>query len=169
MTDAVKSRNYYHFGFHLDDNMDGTGNLKAIGDYSSTATNFGYTCPEGHKMKIYKFLIHIEDSGSLDSGSYGNNLSITTGIHIYVNKSGTITELTDNGGIKTNAQWSNFTYDSQVFSFGSGDSVFAARLDFNKLGKPISLGPGDSFYVTLNDNYTGLEDHGFIIQGIKRG
>ena len=153
----------------LDENGNDTGNKNANGDYSGVNnTEFFILCPAGFIYLIHRIIIHITDVGNPDSGKYGNNITLTNGINIEVLDSddNVLEDLTDGFPVKTNADWGRFSYDVQDISFGSGDSSVGCRWSFDKAGDPITLKPGERFAVMLNDDFSGLVEHTFHIQGL---
>jgi len=66
---------------YLDTVGDGTGEINAIGDYSSAPVDFFYSPNANEVVLLNRVIITIEDGGSIDSGGYGNNSSpLTNGI-----------------------------------------------------------------------------------------
>jgi len=153
----------------LDTNGDHTGSLNANGDYSITEQDF-YIKPEFNKtFYLSRMLISIEDSGSFDSGDYGNGITLTEGVTIWFEREGVRYNLTNSQPIMTNGEWGAFSFDIALETFGSGNQFLNIRLTFEKAGQPIILHGyhNDSFGITLNDDFTGLISHRFQVQGFE--
>lgn len=153
---------------YLDDNGDGTGNKNAIGNYSLGVENFYYQST-GYST-INRMIVSIEDGQNMRAEYYAAlNGPLTNGILIKIIDSDGLTELrdiTDNVPIVANAQWGALCYDVDIKTWGAGNEVLLVRWTFSAAGiDPISLSPGQSLRVILNDDFTGLVRHGFMIQG----
>jgi len=66
----------------LDTNGDGTGTKSATGNYAESPVSFFIQPPAGEVFRLNRMLVHIEDSGTFDSGSYGNGITLTNGITV---------------------------------------------------------------------------------------
>ena len=150
------------------------GTHQAVGDYSD-ATGTGphelvYTCKTGsQKLYIYRMIIHIEDVGKFVSNKYGYDLDLIEGVHIAVHNADE-TERVDLDGsenVFTNAGWGALCYDTRVDQYGTGNATgsLSVRWTFSRAGAPVMLHGGEHFVVTLNDDFTGLEQHTFMRQG----
>lgn len=158
------SRLLYRF---LDTNGDGTGETNAIGDYSSTAQIFKCVAQDDAEYtEVHRLIVSVEDSGAFDAGAYGNNIALTNGISVFhINSDGYRNEFTNSKPILKNADWAHYCYDVNLVGFGTGNDTLAVRWTFTKAGKPLILNKGEVFGVQLNDDFTGLEQHLFHIQG----
>ena len=110
----------------------------------------------------------VEDGGSIDSGSYGNGIALTNGIRVYLkNSSDEVMQEFTAFPIKTNAHWAAHCHDLTVHDFGTGNGLESIRWTFSKSGQPIivKFDQGEYFEVYLNDNFSGLVNHTFIVQG----
>ena len=154
----------------LDTNGNGTGTTEATGDYSSTPTSFRISNSTGI-ADIERMIIFIEDTGTFDSGDYGNAITLTNGIRVYLrdNADQVIEEYTS-FPILTNGDWAGHCHDLNLHTFGSGNQVMTLRWTFAKSGQRVSvdLKEGEYFEVLLNDDFTGLVKHRFTIQGKRR-
>ena len=110
-------------------------------------------------------IVFIEDSGNFPSGSYGNIGALANGIELREERINNTVKLTSESPIKTNAEWSKFCYDVNYVDFGSGNNHLSVRWTFANSGSPVRLYPGESFLAYLSDNFTGLIQHTFEIQG----
>ena len=144
-------------------------NGSATGNYA-TVQRFWRGPAVGKKWVISRLLVTVEDSGSFDSGNYGNGVVLTNGISVQVwDGSNVDLDLTDSHPIKTNVDYAHFCYDVAISSFGVGNEYLNARWTFAKAGKGILL-DGDAterIAVALHDDFTGLVDHHFLIQGYE--
>lgn len=161
--------NRKHINILLSSNGDGTGTTNANGDYSSTPLSLKYSDGDASDTcLIHRLIVMIEDAGSFDSGKYGNNITVTNGIRVYVRDSedNILEELTA-FPITTNGEWGGHCHDITVHSFGSGNEVMSVRWTFSKSGQPVILNYTDGEYleVYLNDDFSGLLKHYFLIQG----
>jgi hypothetical protein len=71
--------------------------------------------------------------------------------------------------ILTNADWGHVCFDTGDITFGSGFDHFHVRWTFANSGKLLRLvGDGNErLEVRLNDDFDGLHDHYFVVQGWK--
>ena len=141
------------------------GGKQATGDH--TPARF-YVGSPGRVITINRLIVHISDAANPSSDEYGNlGAALTNGIAVNVKDvSGTVVlDLTDALPIKTNADWGRVCYDVQLTSFGAGNDFIQVRWTFAKSGRPLTLPPGYTFGVDLNDDFTGLDGHTFMAQG----
>ena len=152
----------------MDTKGDGTGEKNAIGDYSSTEQTFFIQPSDVQTLRITRLVISIEDNGPIDAGAYGNGIDLVNGIQLQVrNDSGVVNDLTDNVPIFTNSHWGRYTYDIKESSFGMGSNYVFARWSFIRSGITIRLrgAENERFAMILNDDFSGLVSHRFLIQG----
>lgn len=148
----------------LSTNGDGSGDIEAIGNYS-IPTEFYISPAENTTLELHRLLIHLTDTGSLDANSYGNGISLTNGVQLSVTDSSG-TRILTNPTIFTNSDWGKQCYDAQVLAFGQGDESLNARWTFTRAGVPFILKePSHRLSIILNDDFTGLNEHNFIVQG----
>ena len=146
-----------------------TGGLAtANGDYSASSEKFGWTNGFVVPVNIMRILITIEDAGTMDTGGYGNGITLTNGIMLYLNHSidGTRHAITDIPVI-TNADWASYCYDQTLLTYGSGSQTIISRWTFARAGpEGILMETNDTIYVELGpDDFSGLLGHVFVIQG----
>tara|TARA_R110000796_G_scaffold251769_1_gene383934 strand:- start:1886 stop:2467 length:582 start_codon:yes stop_codon:yes gene_type:complete len=149
---------------YLDTVGNGTGTKQALGNYA-TATPFFITPGVGEVYDITRLIVYIEDSSGMDNAKYGNIAALTNGITINSVVGGVTDDMTDGLAIKTNGQWKRVCYDQHIDSTGAGNDSCAARWTFSASGVPIRLSYGDTLSVVCHDDFTGLIDHTFKIQG----
>lgn len=143
----------------------GLGTTNAIGNYL-TPTRFKLNPQAGELIVVHELHIYIEDGGTLDSGFYGNGLTLVNGIRVEVIQNGVVSGLTNNN-VMTNAHWTRVTFNSQVLTFGIGNAALAFKWDIGATMVPLALSAGDELAVILNDNFTGLINHSFSMRGYK--
>ena len=152
-----------------DTNGDGTGATIATGNYSGAAEEFYIESTD--ELRIHRLIICVTDSGAFDANEYGNSIELTNGINIQHRDSSDniIADYTQSGNVKTNAGWGGYCYDVDVKTWGTGPEILLARWSFDKIGGPILLEQGHKLVFTLNDDFTGLLDHFFTLQGQDHG
>ena len=146
------------------------GTHQAVGNYLADPHELVYTCKTGsQKLYIHRMIIHIEDVGKFVSNRYGYDLVLVNGVHVAVHSADETERVDLDGGenIFTNAGWGAVCYDTRVDQYGTGNATgsLVVRWTFSRAGAPIMLHSGEHFVVTLNDDFTGLEAHTFMIQG----
>ncbi len=171
LKDYAKDQNMPLFRL-LDDVGDGSGVKNAVGDYSTTAKKFIIKPAVNQKFFLARMMIHITDGGALDSGSYGNGITLTNGIEIKVTDSqGYKIDITEGIPILKNPDWARLCYDMNRSNYGTGDETLNARFTFLKSGVYLVLdgNKGEQFEVDLNDDFSGLVEHYFQVQGFIVG
>lgn len=150
----------------LTDDGGPTGVHAAIGDYSVLPISF-YFQNMTRAARLTRIIVSIEDVGSLDSGAYGNNITLTNGIEVVVTDANdnVLLNLLPEGPIKTNADWAKKCHDLTPHSFGLGNEVATIRWTFTRDNDGLLLGAGEKLKVMLSDNFSGLVDHHFDIRG----
>ena len=162
-----------HLTRFLDTDGDGTGTHGATGDYSSSAEEFYYQVPSGKVATIHRIIIAIGDASTIATDKYGGADALTNGITVKVTDSDdTLIQFLNNGNlipVKTNADWAKLCYDFSIYDTGAGQNSDYAlfRWTFSRSGMPLVLTNQDKFVVTLNDDFTDLTDHTFMIQGYE--
>jgi hypothetical protein len=142
------------------------------GNYSSPV-DFAYQTGTGEISVIHRLIVSIGDSTTIKTDCYGGGSALSNGITVKVEKEDGTTVVDLNDGnlvpIKTTADWAKLCYDLNIFDTGAGQNTDYAliRWTFSRAGMPIILYDRDKLVITLNDNFTGLTDHTFKIQGYK--
>ena len=143
--------------------------VHATGNYLSAADDFRITCKTGsQKLHLYRMVAYIEDSGAFLSAKYGADLTLVNGIHVTIRDTDDAELAHLDGGVPilTNAQWGALCYDVSLDTFGAGNNgSLAVRWTFANSGKLLSLSSGQYLSVELNDDFTSLIDHTFMVQG----
>ena len=149
----------------------GAGTSNAVGDYSGGgAEEFYIQAQSGESLDLHRVLIYIEDSGAFRADHYGVlGNALANGIEVEKQSStGTVIESLTNGlPIKTNASWGRLSYDLNFVSFGAGNNYVMCRWTFAKAGHHLTLRNGEKLVFKLNDNFTGIVQHTFNIQGVR--
>lgn len=153
----------------LDTNGDGTGTRDAITDYSSAVTDFFVQPAANEFMAITRMIVEIVDS-AFSAAGYGALAALTNGIEVlFEDNRQTPAEysLTEEK-IKSVSNWGSYCYDTGRDAYGAGDETMHIRWTFEKAGiVPVLEGSqNDKCIVRVNDNFTGLVEHRFQVQGI---
>ncbi len=157
-----------YFSRFLDTVGDGSGTKDANGDFSGAAQDFLITPNNSQYFSIHRLIVEITDAGPIDAGRYGNNIILTNGITLLLLEGATIiTDFTDGMPVFTNATWAKFCYDVLNTDFGAGDNYVQAHWTFTRGGAPLRLPSGRSLALRLNDDFTGLISHTFLVQGLS--
>ena len=152
---------------HFEYANNGSG-FQATGNYAGGVEQFKVTCKTGsQKLHLTRMIIYLEDVGNFNSSVYGVNITLTNGITVVVYDADDteLQRLTCEDAVLTNAQWARLCYDASYLSWGNGNDSLTVRWTFERSGKPVSLTSGQYLAVELNDDFTGLEDHTFMLQG----
>lgn len=157
--------------------------VRNFSDAGEGVTYFYYKPAAGRAASISAIVVRLRDTGALDAASYGNNISLTNGIHLIFGQAadpnaGPVTELFSlTGGLPviTNVDWGRNTIAPQEFSnFGAGDEFFRVPIISNTLNRArrfnglVLIGDDDHFLgVELNDDFTGLVEHLCFLVGVE--
>lgn len=149
---------------------DGTGAIDAIGNYATPTKWFYKNSSADEVDDIHRMIVTVADSGGFDTGRYGNGLILTNGIKIFhyaADGTTIIEDLTHTNAIEINVDWGSYCYDISYNAWGTGDNVLLVRWTFANAGQPIRLAPGEELAIVLQDDFTGLSEHRFHIQGYR--
>ncbi len=156
----------------LDTNGDGTGVKNAIGDYSGGAVDFKYIRPIGEAGKCFVngLTVHLHMTAQFSPDVYGDNMTgkLINGLRFLIkDENGNIDrDLTDGLPIKMNAHWSRFGAIHGTEEGVGGDKFFKVSLGTSREARTLSLAPKWSFVAELNDDFSGLLGHTFLLRGI---
>ena len=156
------------FWEYLDETGDGTGNISATADYTSATTDFKFVPGPNEIIRVNRLLISVVDTQPFNADLYGKDVVLSTGISVTKkNASGVVQDLTNGQLIKTNSDWGHVAFDVNNLSFGAGNQHLVVRWTFANVGQPLRIdgNKGEFFAVTLADNFTGLLEHLFNVQG----
>ena len=143
-------------------------NIKsATGDYSTTPVDYKIIPPEGSVYVIFRALIAIQDT-NMDAQQYGAMAALTNDVTMSIQSGGEVElDLMDDVPVKSNSAWGRLCYDALLTDFGTGNNFFNVRWTFEKAGTPLYIDGdlGEEFCITLADDFTGLINHYFQLQG----
>ena len=156
----------------LDTNGDGTGSIDAAVNGASTNQRFWISPPLGGGVvfALERVIVFLSDSGSLDSGLYGNGINLGVGQGLLLQKTsrdGTtvLNDLMAGQEIRTNLDWTKYAYDKSPFSYGSGEEGYAVRWTFSKAGQSLYIHDDEALSLFVRGNLSGLNNHTFHVQG----
>ena len=157
----------------FDTNGDGTGETNAVGEYQDAEpgegeTEFFVTMPEGEAMIIGSGRFYIEDAGAFDSGKYGNSLVLVNGIKLHLQDADgniVLDFFQDGGVIMTNAQLAAIGQLPVYLDFGQGNNSLVVSWTAESFATHLLLTHENKLVVTLNDDFSDLVQHRFIVYG----
>lgn len=159
---SIHNKYAVHAARFADTVGDGSGSINANVDGSVTPVDFMVTAAEKEILVLHRLIVTIVDTAPMDSGAYGNNLTLTNGIKIYCKTAlGVETERTAQHAILTNAAWGAYCYDVQNINWGAGAEQVTCRYTFDNDGESLILNPGESYIIRIADDLTGLIGHHF--------
>lgn len=158
-----------YLGRYLDTNGDGSGSRDATGNYSVTPEIFYIQPPSSQVYRIHRMIPSLVDANGLIADEYGNlGAPLTNGIQVRIqDDSGTLIDLTDTLPVQTNGDWAHLCHDVNLFDWGSGNDHVTARWTFANSGTELRLigANNERLEVVLNDDFTGLLEHEFRVEG----
>jgi len=165
---------------YLDTNGDGTGDIDQVAATDVVVTGGTYPVafyiqpPHGKAYDIYRMIFSMSDTGTIDSGGYGNNGTPLSGgikIALFNTAADLGRELTAGLDIKQTGHWMRSCYDGAIAGFGLGDEYFTVRWTFAKAGGPIHLKAGESLRMLVYNDLKnqGLNTHLAQVQGVEVG
>lgn len=155
----IKNNSEYNARF-LDTEGDGSGSIAMNVNGATTPILFKITAGVGETILLHRLLVHVGDTGSFDSGKYGNGLTLLNGIEVGIMRGGeVVNDLTYQHPIITNADWAAYCYDVSILGWGQGDEYMAVRWTFEKDGAVLVLREGDTFFVKIADDISTLSNH----------
>jgi hypothetical protein len=159
----------------LDAVGDGTGAKSATGDYSSAPTVFLIQPPPKEVYRISRMIVTIEGDLNMRADRYGSLPdALANGITVQVhNGVDVVADLTDGVPITNNAEWARAAFDVDLKNWGPGmgREYLLVRWRFSDAGQFLRLEGrlNESLRVRLNDDFTGLIEHYFMVQGYIEG
>ncbi len=156
----------------MDTTGDGTGTKIATGNYSDAGdglTSFKIAPGAGEIYRLSRLIVHIADEGVINTAATYGQLTLTNGVAMSaqtVNNPGGVDPLMGINIFST-WDWGRYCFDVLGTDYTTNLNIFQARWTFQKAGQFVRLDgdAGDFLSVDLNDNFSGLNDHTFIIQG----
>ena len=155
------------FSRWLDTVGDGSGVKVANGDYSGSVQKFSLIPGQGEIFRVARMIVTIQDS-TFAAAKYGNMTALTNGVRLVSSVEGEeVIDAMDGIPVKTNAGWGAMCYDASVKAWGVGDEFLLVRWTFERTGSIIRLvgNKDESLDVILNDDFSALADHRFLVQG----
>ena len=151
--------------------------LDATGDYSSVNETIFCGPPAGDEWLAYRVIVSIEgSSGNFQPSKYGDLSALSNGVIIRFSEDptgssrSTSLDLTDGEPIHSLAEWAALSHEVTNHGISvSGDDEVTIDFDFGHFGGPVRLigDNGDRLEVFLQDNFTGLVEHRFSLQGVR--
>lgn len=138
-------------------------NSDTTNNYSTTATDFGYTAT--NKTYIRRLIIFINDGGIGNNEWAGIGSTLTNGIIFYVIRNDGTEEQLNETAIQSNRHLLQYFQTNELYDYGGGDSSLRAIWTFEDCAKEIELLKGEQFVVRLNDNFSAVTEQTFTIQG----
>lgn len=157
----------------LTDTGNYTGNINAVGDYSTTGKKFYIQPPKNTTYRLSRMLITLTDIGITNSDEYGAMPARTNGVTFWIERNGTLTEIdgNNNHSTRTNGDYVTLMYDfnCDFASLANGKDYCTGRWTFDNSGTVLRLNgnTNDKFIAQFNDSFTGLIDHHFLVQGYE--
>jgi len=141
-------------------------NFEAIGDYTFEMEEYNYKNENRKKLFITRLDIMIEDNAKMKYNKYSAESILKNGVHIFYTSKGIKHYITDKElPIKANRDWLHYPCKVEQHSFNNNHSFIKIIFNFMKDFTPIILEKNDVFGVELNDDFSGLENHTFHING----
>jgi hypothetical protein len=149
---------------------DGTGGIQVTGDYSLSETHFKVQPAQDEIIEVARLIIIIGDASVAAERYGGITGGLTNGIEFsWRDVDGTVTDMLGGQKVKSNLNWARYCYDVENKDFGVGEEYITVRWTFSKSGEPIVLHgyQADRLVLSFNDDFTPLERHTFLFQGLK--
>jgi hypothetical protein len=148
---------------------DGSGSAAGTGNYSVTPRVLLMTCRPTEVLVGHVLVVHIQDGGNFDPGKYGAIAALTNGVIIGVFGADGVEKLRlTQEPVPNNGDWAHYGI-TVVAEASAGDVMYVVRIDLaGGVEDGLTLDPGESIRVTLNDDFTGIDDHHFIFHGLRR-
>ena len=151
-----------------DDVGDQSGSVHLNVNGSVTPVVFKIIPVAGEILYINRMIWTLSDTGSIDSGGFGNGVALTNGIKFeFKGLVGTAGEFTYPQAtflpIKTNGEWVRYCgVDVKVSTFGTGDEYLSARYTFTKDSPNdppwLSNDRLEELWVTVQDDLSAISD-----------
>ena len=142
----------------------GTSNI-ALSNGAVTPVTFKIVPEAGELVKIARIMIFVEDTGTFDSGDWGNAVTLTNGFNFKLKRDGVTSDLLG-FSIKTTGEMSSICHDLDHRSFGSGNEFVSFRWTFTKAGTTVNLYNDDELQLVVNDDMTDLVKMYIHAQGV---
>jgi len=151
---------------------DGTGTQDFIGDYSGGGAVAALVKAQADEaLRVHRIIGTIGDSGSIAADGYGALTARTVGLMVgKYDVDGTLVHnLLGNGNLTNHLDIAGLCYDINLVEFGtSSEKLVVWRWSFAIADMPpITLYPGETLQIILNDSFVGLTHHDFAAQGTR--
>lgn len=147
---------------------DGSGAVSMNVNGATTPVSFLLVPPAGQVYRVARMIWSLRDTGTFDSGGWGNNggTALPNGFLSRTWFGGTPVILS-NFSITSHFDLAGITHDMNHHSWGAGDEFITARLTLTKAGRYIVLDGDNSDYmeVQVRDDLTYLVDQKVSVQG----
>ena len=131
-------------------------------DGSVTEQVFSVTPPTGEVWRIARWSLFVSDSGTFDTGNWGNGITLTNGLMPKLNG----VDLLD-FPITSTAVLASVGDAIEHYTFGTGNEMVVAKWDFKEAGQYIRLTDTDTLSLVVRDDLTGLDEQYTMISGYK--
>ena len=149
----------------------GTGTTAANADFTGNPTTFFIQPFPKTTIYINSFRAAISDNALFNQLDYGAIAGgVTNGVEITVRLDGNVIDSLEGRRIKTNRDWVEVGFETQLTSFaGISQSLTVDNAFMQNFGAFLvlkSTGVPDRLSVTLSDNFSTLVGHTFIVRGL---
>lgn len=151
--------------------------MSFTGDYSAAEEEARIVPPPGVTFLLRRMIVIVRGSGLFRAENYGSLPGpLPSGIGLELRSSPddepvTRSMVTDVVTIKHSAGWAALAgVDVDLKEWGAGDKFLVARFTFGwASGYPLRVrgDSGEYFAVVLNDSFLGLNDHTFMVHGVR--
>ena len=148
---------------------DGSGSSLQNVDGSVSEVSFKITPPSDKVYGIARVIFSLKDSGSMDSGGWGNRANpLVNGIKVIWHRAGQAIDLTKTP-IRSHIDIAAICYDINHNEWGQGDEFVVARFTFTKAGQFLELdgSQGDYLELLVRDDLTYLVEQKLSCQGYQ--
>lgn len=155
----------------MDSVGDGSGSIELNVDGSTTPVIFKIKPAPGEILYLSRLLWYLRDSGSLDSGGFGNGAELTNGIDfgfyfdVGLPSEGRYPQQFE--PITTNGGWAKYCGPDVVpLTFGGGDEILSCRYSFYKDTAIVDRTELpwlahdrlEEFWLIVSDDLTGINE-----------
>jgi len=155
-----------YFTRFLTTNGDGTGTVNANLDFSGAPVDFFIQPAVNETLIINQATVHIADTGPVDAGFYGNGIVLANGIEILLTQGPIVLlDITASFKIFTNGDWAQYAFEANTTDFGAGINYVHVLFTFAGITAKPRIFQNQQLRIRLNDDFTGLVTHSFLVQG----
>jgi len=141
------------------------GNLNLNSNFASLTEVFHLATAE---FRVYSLVITISSAAKVNQDGYGSIAGgLTNGFNFYYKPSGGANQPLSAHTIKTNDDFCVITPDFRITSFEGTAQTINITINIKELfGAPLILNTGDKFLINLQDNFSTLLHHSFVLNGL---